>query len=50
MADGVQAIVPEERDSRGISPGLGEAAKPGLEVVFTGPVELASIAGRKQKG
>jgi hypothetical protein len=50
MADGGQAIVPEERDLRRGSPGLGETSKPGLEIAITRPVELASIAGTKQKG
>jgi hypothetical protein len=50
MAACVQAIVPQQRDSRLSPASLGEAAKPGLEIAFTGPVELASVAGRKQKG
>jgi hypothetical protein len=45
-----QAIVPQERDPRRSAPGLCEAAKPRLEIGVTRPVELASIAGRKQKG
>jgi hypothetical protein len=50
MADCGQAIVPQERDTGRGSPRPGETSKPGLEIALSRPVELASIAGRQQKG